>query len=328
VAGVRRPRPTDRRLLSRETDGTYLDRWAARLQPTPKSKPATILACHTAVRLRFAVIRALALSDLRPDHLTDLLGSWQTEGLALATRVDAWRVLRLALKDAVRARIIPHNPTADVDAPNVPRQGVTRGWDEATLRRFLVITDATPDGLLWWMICRTLIREGELAALRWSDLDWASRDLHLQRTLTWTTDGWIVGDRAKTYGSNQKTLLPADLVERLRTYKADQKARRLRCSDWPAGDLRFDDGTGFPLTAAMIYHRFMGAGAAAEVPRTTPHGLHHTGATLMATCVPLTTASKLLGDASPWFTAQLYVQPGSNEQAAVVETLDPLLADG
>jgi predicted nucleotidyltransferase len=101
-----------------------------------------------------------------------LLTSGRQDGRPLATNSVklAHRVLHRALADAVRWNLIFVNPVSSVRVPKgtTPEQRV---WTVAEARQFL---DALADDrlvALWTLALHTGMRRGELAGLRWSDVD-------------------------------------------------------------------------------------------------------------------------------------------------------------
>lgn len=94
------------------------------------------------------------------------------------------------------------------------------------------------------------MRLGEMLALDWRDVDLDRGLVSVRRTLTRTNTGtWTIGDVAKTTTSRRSIGIGADTVAALRSHRARQAERRLRCGaawvDDPSGArLVFDRGNG------------------------------------------------------------------------------------
>ena len=96
----------------------------------------------------------------------------------------AHRVLHRALADGVRWNVLPSNPASSVRVPKGEHVEMTV-WTSEEARRF--IDSLADDRLrgLWTLALHTGMRRGELAGLRWSDvdLDRATLTVAQQRTL-------------------------------------------------------------------------------------------------------------------------------------------------
>ncbi len=82
----------------------------------------------------------------------------------------AHRILHRALADAARWNLIAVNPATGVRAPRGEPKEMTV-WTADEAKRFL---DAMADErlvALWTIVLHTGLRRGELAGLRWSDVD-------------------------------------------------------------------------------------------------------------------------------------------------------------
>ena len=119
---------------------------------------------------------AKRLSDLSPLDVKrwhgKLLAGGRADGGPLAVRSVqlSHRVLHRALADAVRWNLIALNPASGVRVPKGERKEM-KVWTAEDAKRFL---DALADDrlvALWTLALHTGLRRGELAGLRWSDVD-------------------------------------------------------------------------------------------------------------------------------------------------------------
>lgn len=131
----------------------------------------------------------------------------------------------------------------------------------------------TPSDERWRMITMTAIltglRQGELLGLKWTDIDWNSRQVYVQRSFT---SGRFY--QPKTKYSRRKVDIPGALVSELKRWK-------LAC---PKGefDLVFPNLTGNPEMAPnLLYRGFYPALRRAGLRQIRFHDLRHTYASLL-----------------------------------------------
>ncbi len=74
------------------------------------------------------------------------------------------------VKDAVRWRLIGFNPAEDADAP-APTLPRPRAWTPEQVGAFLAEAGGDRWAAMWRLAATTGLRRGELAGLRWEDLD-------------------------------------------------------------------------------------------------------------------------------------------------------------
>jgi integrase len=122
---------------------------------------------------RVHLIPALGRKKLKTLSAADVAGFYRSRldsGCSAASVHKMHETLHKALKQAVRWGYMTKNPADDVDAPRVHTEEVhplTR--DEA--RRFLKVVRGDRLEALYVVALHTGLRQGELLALRWEDVD-------------------------------------------------------------------------------------------------------------------------------------------------------------
>ena len=94
------------------------------------------------------------------------------------------RIIHKALQDAVNDRILPFNPCDGAKAPR--RQRLYRihcPLNEEESIQLVTKAMETPLGSLIHLAIKTGMRQGELFALKWEDIDWENQQIHVQRNL-------------------------------------------------------------------------------------------------------------------------------------------------
>ncbi len=166
----------------------------------------------------------------------------------------------------------------------------------------------------------TGMRQGELLALRWSDVDLEGRAVRVRATLVETKSAFEFPE-PKTARSRRQISLTLVAATALRRHRAAQIEERLRAgAAWTDHDLVFASGVREPLDGSNILRRsFYPLLAGANLPHVRFHDLRHSAATLMLSRgVPLKIVSEILGHSQISITADTYmhVTPGMQRKAA------------
>lgn len=226
-------------------------------------------------------------------------------------------VLRMALADAVTRGDIHANPLdrlPDRERPtHTPRKVEGRHWTVEEAGRFIEATTDDRLGPLWALALDTGARRGELAGLRWADVELD------QGAVTFTTNrtqvaGRVVEGSLKTASGGRPTSrtvhLSAATVARLRTWRSRQAEEQLRAgSAWEGSDgYVWTDEFGRPLRPDYIGRAFKRAATAVDgVPVIALHGLRHTSATIaLAGGAPVHVVADRLGHADVKITLDTY----------------------
>jgi integrase len=173
----------------------------------------------------------------------------------------------------------------------------------------------------------TGLRQGEVLALRWSDVDLADGGLRVVRSLQYLGREGLRFAEPKTARSRRRLALSPDTVSALGEHRRRQLARRLALGPaYEDQDLVFPDPLGRPAPPPRISHRFGALVRRAGVGPLRFHDLRHTHATLLLQAgVHPKVVSERLGNTSVSITLDTYshVLPGLQEQA--VRLLDGIL---
>lgn len=144
-------------------------------------KPSTVASYRTVVRSWIAPhLGSMPLRDLTPERLAAFYVSLGERGgrggrpLGQRSVQLAAVVLRAALDHAVEAGALAVNPATQVPKrarPKAPRRQEMAVWSAEETSRFLDATERSRWHPLWALALDSGARRGELAGLRWDDVD-------------------------------------------------------------------------------------------------------------------------------------------------------------
>lgn len=215
-------------------------------------------------------------------------------------------VLKAALDAAVRRGFIPRNPAAVVDRPR-PRRREMQSWTAEETAAFLHHVRDDRQYALWLLAFARGMRRGELAGLKWPDVDLEGGRLAVVRERT-VVRGQVVEGEPKTEPSRRTIPLDADLVSALRDHRRGQLEERMRWGEgWTDSGYLFTYEDGRPLHPERVSDAFWAHAEAAGLRRIRFHDARHTCATLaLQAGVPTEVVSRWLGHASVSITQDVY----------------------
>jgi len=215
------------------------------------------------------------------------------------------------------------NPAADVDPPKVHMQEVTPLTREEA-RRLLNTVQGDRLEALYVVALHTGLRQGELLALRWEDLDLEGQKLQVRRTVTKDGGKLTIGP-TKTARGRRTVRLTRDATDALRRHLT----RQLEVIDG-LGDLFEDNGFVFCTAKGTLINpsnlrkrSFAPLLVRAGLPHMTFHQLRHTAATiLLLKNVNPKIVSEMLGHASIAITLDTYSHVLPNMQDSAVAAME------
>ncbi len=275
----------------------------------------------------------LRLSDLRPQRVSEAIAAWKK-----ATRKDKRRgalsptsvhhhfcTLRTILNFAVRREYMLRNPCLAVDEP--PRDANEQRV--MGLEEFRALLKSIIDlGFRCLLITAigTGARCGELAGIRWGDLDFERQVLTLKRAVARGQRGvFIKRPKGKRKMRDGRAVgLPQFVQLALKIQRADQQQRYADLGlPEPSADTPVFDRLGELPKPVNISSMFWRAIRRAKIPICRFHDLRHSFASaLLALGTDLKVVSELLGHESIVTTANIYTHISDPTKIAAAERLD------
>jgi integrase len=311
------------------TLGQWLRYWLSVVEP--RLRPSTYRSYRDHVRLYLVpYLGRTILAELSRRQVTRMfvaLGRRRNrygEPISAATLQRIRATLRAALNHAMREDLIAANPAQKVRLPSPVRthpvmwtarreaawrHGGERPpvavWTVEQLAAFLRFARDDPLFVLWWLVALRGLRRGEVAGLRWLDVDLERRELTVAHQLVHTEQGLILSE-PKSEASRRTLALDPETTRLLRRHERAQ--RRLLREQWsPTGPV-FTVAGGAAVQPSYLTHRFHKLVATSGLPPIRLHDLRHGAATIaLASGTELKVVQGTLGHASIVLTADTYV---------------------
>jgi integrase len=278
----------------------------------------------------------VALAGLNAFHLRGLYaellesGSVRTGGpLAPATVRAVHRVLRKASNDALHAGLVARNPMTGVRPPRSATPEM-QTWSADEVHRFLHATLHDRLYALWVLELATGMRRGELAGLRWTDVDLEAGRLAVRRSRV--SVGYRVHEgEPKTRAGRRTISIDRRVAGVLASHRRRQLEERLAWGEaWLNTGYVFTAENGEPIhpeRITVLFHEFTDE---AGLPRIRFHDLRHTSATLaLAAGIHPKIVSERLGHTNIAITLDLYSHVTPSLQAEAADKLgEVILGDG
>lgn len=307
---------------SKTTLAEYLEKWLVSVKPnvTPKSHQRYEEICTKNIA---PLIGSVILSKLKPQQVsaayTDALTSGHRKGrggLSPRTVHHMHTVLKGALKQAVDWGLLVKNPADSVKAPKVEKTKM-QTFDMTQTARAIELVRPSRMFIPSLLALLCGLRRGEVAALRWKNVDLAAGSLSVVQSAEQT--GNVVRYKEPKSGKTRNVALTATMIEVLKAWRLKQAQEFLRLGMRPEDETFVcTQADGCPHIPNNLTHRWSLIIAGSDLPKIRFHDLRHTHATLLLSQgVHPKVASERLGHSKIGITLDLYshVLPGMQEDA-------------
>ncbi len=275
------------------------------------------------------------LQKLTAQQVQRLYTNKLQEGLAPSSIRDIHKILRNALENAVRWNLIARNPCSQVTLPPVKKQEKPTLTIEQA-QHLLFVAQGHQLECLISLVFATGLRHGEMAALRWQDVNLDERCLYVKRAVSRRggikgkiKGGYFLGE-PKTESSKREVMLPQFVVNALKAHRIRQNEIRLKASSkWQDSDLVFCNTHGGFLNPDDLLEKFHALLSEAGLPSMRLHDLRHNIATLLVVKMknPLKLAQDLLGHSGGEITNQVYTHSDPASLRKMMDDLDTLFGE-
>jgi integrase len=301
-----------------QTVKQFLEQWLEEVH-----KPAIRIGTYKGYRryLDKHILPALGrvpIQKLTPQHVQAFYTRKQQEGLSAKSVNNIHGMLHKALDQAVRWGLVPRNVCDAVSLPKQIRREIQPLTEKQARQLLVAARGHSLEGLLTLAVT-TGMREGELLALKWQDINFDTRSLHIRHSMGYIPGKGYLEFEPKTSKGRRKVVLPPFVCQALKQHHKRQLEARLKVgSRWQDRDLVFCNRYGGYLDPAHLRQRFDKLLREASLPDVRFHDLRHSAATILLSMgVPAKVVQEILGHSQISMTMDIYshVLPDMQQQA-------------
>jgi integrase len=289
----------------------YLERWLKSVKPTvqPNTFDPYQRHCNRHIIPKLGNHK---MGQLAPVHVEGLYKDLMADGVSAALTRKVGTTLTIALGEAVRLKVIPYNPAADIRKPKAEKPEM-QVLDPDQVAVFLAEAEKERLYALYVTALDSGMRPGELFALQWPDIDFNSGHMTVTKSLE-EIAGRLWVKEVKTKKGRRRIDLSPFTVAALHEH-----CKRMLAEGLAAGPV-FCNSIGTYLRRNDVRdHSFKPTLKRAKLPDIRLYDLRHTCATLLLLAGENPkVVSERLGHATVTLTLDTYshVLPTMQKQAA------------
>ena len=312
---------------SRATVGQFLEEWLT-IDVDATKRATTARGYRWYVSKYIApVIGSIPLKDLRPEQVQAIYAGMLTRGLSAQTCLNAHRIVRRALAQAMKWGRVTQN-VADAATPPRPEAVEARGLVPDEVELLLAEAHGSEYYPIIYTALWTGARRSEILALRWRDVDLMLGTISITRRLDKPPREAITFDEPKSRKGKRAISMPPSLSIVLREHREKwEKLSTFLGTQLKLDDLIFRWPDGRPMLPSAVTHGFKRIARRAGLGEFHLHELRHTHASLMlAQGANPKVVQERLGHANIGITLDTYSHVTDGIQAAAALKFDQSLA--
>lgn len=239
-------------------------------------------------------------------------------------------LLHSLFKFAVRQGYLTVNPADTVTPPKNDTEEIIPYTAEQAGRFMNALEDETIKWRAYFLLALlSSMRRGELIALDWNDIDLQTGTISITKSAYYANGQGVLIKDPKTAAGKRRVMVPQELCALIEDYRKEQALQRLQLGrDWTDTGAVFTQWNGKRLHLDSPSKRLRLIIAKNGLPPLTPHGLRHTGATLLiAQGANYKAVQGRLGHSRASTTLDIYAHYFEDMEAATSAKLNEVLSD-
>ena len=259
----------------------------------------------------------IKLKDLRATHLQQHFNKLlDVENKPVSTIKGLNTRLKPCLAEAEKQGYIQKNYCKMVTLPKDNTTKEIKVLTPDNQRSFISAIKGHELEVLFLMALSTGLRLGEILGLKWSDIDFNTGTLTVNRTLQRVTEisrdgkreSKVIEQLPKTKNSIRSIPIPKNILSRVKDHRLEQNKSRLKLGEaYCNNDYIFCNGAGYPIDDKRPARNLKSILTKLNIEPIKFHGLRHTYATrLFEANVPPKTVQVLMGHYDISITLDIY----------------------
>jgi integrase len=271
------------------------EEWLRHVEHDRQRRPSTIRDYRLVVeRVLKPALGEIPIDALTSVHVDAFRAHLVAEGRLSARTINKYLALiHGILKRAQRVYGLAANAAAGVERQPSRRSGDFDVLSAPEVEALVRSAASEQDAALFATAAYTGLRLGELRALRWHDVDFGKRLIHVRRSYVERDEGAPKSGRVRSVPMIDQVARVLDGLSRREFWAAD-------------GDLVFCNDQGGYFDDSALRRRFYAARSRASLKRIRFHDLRHTFGTLAVQVFPLSDVKAYMGHADI-ATTMIYV---------------------
>lgn len=273
------------------------------------------------------ILGSMVISDIKPMHCQTLLNNMGKEYKGSTIEVTK-NLLHLIFQNAIENEILTINPvTKSVKNPNpVEKRERVLTIDEQI--RFLEESKNFSHYDEYRFIINTGVRTGELIGLKWSDIDFRKKEIHINRTMRYKPSlNTFVTSTPKTKSGKRTIPMTQEVYDILKQHKLINN--ELKTKNMLYHDNVFLNKSGTLTTNPQYDGQLKYICKKIDIPQISMHTLRHTfGTRAVESGMDYKALQMIMGHSSLSMTMDLYVHVTEEQKILQMQKLEKHLLSG
>ena len=326
------PEPINRSI----TLAKYIEHWVADVGPK-KLADSTFRRDEQDIRRILPALGNYKLTDLRKEVIREFY-----EEMRHSPRLDGrgnlseksveglHNTLCGVLSAAVDEGYLTHNPAWRCYKPKGQKKERPVA-DEETVKKLIAAFEgqSLKYETYFKLVLATGLRRGEACGLKWSDINWKKRTIHIQRGVVKLSHQESITKDPKTTSGDRMVYLSKEMCQLLKAWRKECEWDRQQTANETVDedDYLFRQPNGKPMNPCTFTYRFKLILKANSLPLDlNVHSLRHTNASLLiAQGVDVRTVASLLGHAQASTTLDIYAHAFDKNKREAQEKLGKVI---
>lgn len=290
------------------------------------------------------VLGPYRIDQVEPRHILDFFkqisaddASYKDGPLSVNTIKKYYILLNTLFAAAVKWKFITENVMKFIDPPKTKRVKKKLPTDTELSKMLQELEKDSLKHQLWFMIAfgRGLRRE-EICGLKWSDLNFKSRKMEINRAIAYVPGKPLIEKDTKTDNSHRVLSMPKFLVAMFTAWEAELRAKvkkrnkrkKVVSIEDPCGPDKWvfpqaNGNCGHPCSLTTFFRRFY---INKKLAHVSPHLLRHmSGSYLLRQGIDIARISADLGHGDKAFTMSTYIHELDSEKDESAEAMDAIV---